>query len=425
MNPALQRTLVALHRWTGLALAVFVLMLGLTGAVLVFRPEIDRWLNGDLFRASPSVRSTVSATTGTTAGSRTSDSASRAAPRTAELLDAVARMYPGTRPGEVIYPEWPGDALRVFTQPLPESREGRALEVFLDPGTGRIIGERVHVDARITPAGFDRRSAMTYLRRLHFEFLAADVGYRLMGVVAFVWLVTSGFGLWLAWPKGNAWRRVLTVKLSGGTLRAWFDAHRVLGLVSGVILVPVLITALWWNADSLVRPLVRALSPQSGTIHVMGDHHSGHALEGPVASVTTIESRALAQEPGARLSRLVFEHSMGHYLVWLQHPRGSRLVWLAHDMGGGGNAMLTYSMHDGRLLQAVNAQTARAGDVYAALQFPLHTGTYFGAFGRVLWFLASLAAVVLTASGIYVWARRRPARLAAAARSSSTRASLQ
>lgn len=377
-----------LHRWAGLILTLFVALLGLTGAILVFRPEIDRALNADLF--------TVDSTTGELT--------------TEEIMHAVASRYSDARVHEVMYATSPGESWRVLIGPRPGNTAGRALEVFVNPGTGAIIGERVHVDALLTPAPLDRRSVMAYIRRIHFEWLLGETAYRVMGAITFVWLATTLVGLYIAWPKRGQWRRALAIKWSAGAVRGWFDAHRSIGLASSVILLPVMITGLWWNTDVLLRPLVKAVLPQSGSIHLMSEHHAHGAVDAPPVAVNDIIAAAKRHEPGARPTRVVLDYSMGQYVVWLHHPEGSRLVWLAHDMNGGGNAMLTYSMLDGGLVHAVNADTARAGDVYAGLQYPLHTGSYFGLVGRWLWLIASLTPVVLAVSGVYVWAKRRPAR---------------
>jgi uncharacterized iron-regulated membrane protein len=384
----LRHLAMVLHRWTGLVLAVFALLLGLTGAILIFRPEIDRALNADLLKVEPGTRDLG----------------------TGEILRRVASQYPHTRVHEVMYAEQPGDSWRVLIRPLPQSAAGKALEVFVNPGTGVIVGERVHVDALMTVAPFDRRSVMAYVRRFHFEWLLGETAYRIMGVITVVWLVTTLIGLYIAWPKRGQWRRALAIKWSAGAPRGWFDAHRSIGLVSSLILLPVMITGLWWNLDFMTRPLVQAILPQSGSIHLMSEHHAATHVDAPRVFVDEIVSRALLHEPGAMLSRVVFDYSMGQYTVWLQQPGGNRLVWLAHDMNGGGNAMLTYSMLDGALTQAVNARTARAGDVYAGLQYPLHTGGYFGLVGRCLWLLAALVPAMLALSGVYLWAKRRHGR---------------
>lgn len=44
--------LVIIHRWAGLFIAIFLLVAGLTGAVISWDHELDEWLNPDLFEAT-------------------------------------------------------------------------------------------------------------------------------------------------------------------------------------------------------------------------------------------------------------------------------------------------------------------------------------------------------------------------------------
>ena len=39
---------VFIHRWAGLAMTVFLIIVGLTGSVVAFREELDVWLNPEL-----------------------------------------------------------------------------------------------------------------------------------------------------------------------------------------------------------------------------------------------------------------------------------------------------------------------------------------------------------------------------------------
>lgn len=41
---------VLLHRWCGLTIALFLLISGLTGAVISWDHELDEWLNDSLFK---------------------------------------------------------------------------------------------------------------------------------------------------------------------------------------------------------------------------------------------------------------------------------------------------------------------------------------------------------------------------------------
>jgi uncharacterized iron-regulated membrane protein len=56
--------LVRLHRWFGLAIALFLFVAGLTGAVIAWDHELDAALNPVFFVAKSSSACTVSAGTG-------------------------------------------------------------------------------------------------------------------------------------------------------------------------------------------------------------------------------------------------------------------------------------------------------------------------------------------------------------------------
>ncbi|MGH8615454.1 MAG: PepSY domain-containing protein, partial [Gammaproteobacteria bacterium] len=43
-----RRLWALMHRYVGLAMTVFLILVGLTGSVLAFNHELDRWLNPEL-----------------------------------------------------------------------------------------------------------------------------------------------------------------------------------------------------------------------------------------------------------------------------------------------------------------------------------------------------------------------------------------
>lgn len=69
-----------------------------------------------------------------------------------------------------------------------------------------------------------------------------------------------------------------------------------------------------------------------------------------------------------------------------------------------------------RLLGVLAPGTRSAGDAYAAWQFPLHTGQFLGRYGQALWLLLGLVPLLLAASGVAMWLKKRgmPARAKAA-----------
>ncbi len=49
----IRRYCVLVHHWAGLAMAMFLIVVGLTGSVLAFRVELDSWLNLKLLTVAP------------------------------------------------------------------------------------------------------------------------------------------------------------------------------------------------------------------------------------------------------------------------------------------------------------------------------------------------------------------------------------
>src|SRR5580698_10512381 len=52
---ALHKVILTIHLCLGLAAAIFLLILGLTGSVMAFEGDIDHWLHPDLWYVSPRV----------------------------------------------------------------------------------------------------------------------------------------------------------------------------------------------------------------------------------------------------------------------------------------------------------------------------------------------------------------------------------
>lgn len=48
-----RQVLVAIHRWIGLAMALFLVIEGLSGALLAFRGPLTRWLDPGLYSRPP------------------------------------------------------------------------------------------------------------------------------------------------------------------------------------------------------------------------------------------------------------------------------------------------------------------------------------------------------------------------------------
>lgn len=179
-----RRSLAFLHRWLGLAFLACLLPACLAGSVIVWKAELDAWLNPDLFYAAPSE-------------ARLLDEE--------ELEAALRAQVPKIRIAWVEPPEQPGRTAYASIGNWfdPTDPERRYNEVYLDPHTGRILGAR-----SIFKPHFDRREGLIFLRRIHYSLNWVPGGLTLMGWVAVLWLLDSLLGTALSF-HGGSWRRWL------------------------------------------------------------------------------------------------------------------------------------------------------------------------------------------------------------------------
>jgi len=205
----LRRAFFQIHLWTGLAIGLYVVVLSLTGSVLVYRAEVNRFL------ASP--RATLD---------------ERATPMSVDQLRAAAaRAYPGwtvTNVEEGRYQARAGSSGERGGPPRPPDptasmvleRDGQKKERLFNPYTGSDLGDYFTQGERW----------LLWLVRLHDDLLLGRPdGPWWNGLLSLVFtvIVLSGGIVW--WPGISRWRRSLRINLTAGWRRVTWDLHSVLG----------------------------------------------------------------------------------------------------------------------------------------------------------------------------------------------------
>jgi uncharacterized iron-regulated membrane protein len=208
------------HLWVGLGIGLYVVVLSLTGSVLVYRNELDRYL----------------------ATSRAAFD-ENAKPMTADELRAVAqRAYPGWTVKDVTEGRYTrgrggrgggggggggaagrgGRGARVPdpTASITFERDGEKKDRLFNPYTGEDLGD-------YTTRG---QFFILWLVRLHDELLMdRPDGPWWNGLLSLVFtvLVLTGAVVW--WPGVTRWKRSLVVKVRSGWRRFNWDLHSALG----------------------------------------------------------------------------------------------------------------------------------------------------------------------------------------------------
>ena len=191
----LRRAAFQVHLWFGLILGLYIVMLSVTGSILVYRIDLDRWFATPV-PAFDAERPLVSKDT---------------------ITASAMQAYPGweiVRQGERV-------SRRVPAIGVTLARNGEQTEQLFDPYTGQHLGV----------AFTEGQEAVLWLVSLHDDLLFDRDGrwWNGIGSAFATLLVLTGLLVW--WPGVTRWKRSLSVKLTGGWRRFTWDLHSAAGLL--------------------------------------------------------------------------------------------------------------------------------------------------------------------------------------------------
>lgn len=365
---SLYRTLWRWHFYAGLFVIPFILILSLSGAVYLFKPQIDALEEQPFDRV---------ARTGA------------ASPE--QQRDAALAAFPGARFHSYRLPR-AADAPAMVHIALPGREAMR--DVFVD-GHARVLGS-LDPESRITP----------WLGRLHGSLLAGFWGSVLVELAASWAIVMIITGLYLWWPRGRGAAGVVWPRVTRGTAVFWRDLHAVTGFwVSGLALVLLLSglpwTHVWGEGYKQLRALVVATAPDWKLgLHDAHDHQAmldSASATGPVR-LNALVARAAAERMAFPVS--VVAPSAAKPGVWTLRadPQNRPLA-----------RAITFDAATGAVVKRTGFADKPLTDRLIGYGIAWHEGQLFGLANQLIGVATALALIALSISGFVLWRRRRPA----------------
>lgn len=345
-----RRLILNLHLSIALVAGAFLMILGLTGSILSFEPELDRLFHFHLSYVSPRSRVLT----------------------LQEIGDAVSRAYAG----EPIVAYLPSTSPDISWQVvLPRGI------VYVNQYTGEVLGVRTR-----------GQTFLGVVRAMHTRLGAGDFGRSVVKWAGVATLILLASGLYLWWPAKR-------VRIRGGWRRSgfWFDVHNSVGILS---LLPLLVlaatgTAIGFEdqAESLVEKVATPV-PVRPVPHVI----PREPMSGAVA-ITPDQAVAIARAmiPGTIVNRMQMPRYGGVFRVSLENPR---------DRIGGDN-MVAIDPSSGSVLSSVRSSDLSPTTRMLAVNEAVHTGDIWGMPSKLFVCLASVIVPVQVISGMLVWLRRR------------------
>ncbi|HWA39693.1 MAG TPA: PepSY-associated TM helix domain-containing protein [Burkholderiales bacterium] len=407
---------VVAHRWIGLAMAAFLVLTGVTGAIISWDHELDDLLNPHLLKSASK-------------GEHLSP---------LSLLERFERENPKARVTFAPLAPEPGDSLALFITPRVDPATGRQHElgynqVFIDPVSGRELGRREW--GGVWP--ITRENVVSFLYKLHFSLHLPEMwgidrwGQWLLGAIALAWTLDCFIGFYLTLPRGGTrwwqrWKPAWRVRTAAGarllSYKLNFDLHRAGGLWTWGLLVVIAFTAFSLNLFfEVFYPAMSKISQLTPTPFHQRAPLERHSPIEPRLSYAQVVEKA-KDEAGRRgwkepAGSAFYAPEWGIYGVQFFHPGDD------HGAAGVGPARLYYDGIDGRYLGDLQPWKGTAADIFVQAQFPVHSGRILGLPGRILISIMGLVVAALSVTGVVIWWRKRRAAALRSATQSQPQAS--
>ena len=368
----LRETWVRLHLFLALTAGLVFVLAGLTGSLLAFYVEIDRWLNPEI---------TVGVTTEPRQSHEAVFRAIRAAHPSRDGSWRLEMPMSDTAPVTARYYR-PAETAHLAFAPLM---------VSIDPFSLQVRASRLWGD-----------TAMTWLYDLHYALLLDRGGRTTLGVIGIALMLSLASGVVLWWPRAGRYAGALTFKRRAGSARRTYDLHKLGGIYGLVVLAVVVGSGVLLELSHWVNPLIDRASPLFPTPAVQSQRIG--------------DAPRLAVDDAVRVASMNFPDAT---LRWIETPDGPSGTYrinlrVANEPGVRfPRTNVWIDQYSGEVRAIRDRQLNSAGDTLLDWLHPLHNGEAFGMAGRIVVAISGLIPLLLFVTGVMRWRQKRRARNAA------------
>jgi uncharacterized iron-regulated membrane protein len=358
---AVRRLNFQVHLWVGIILALYMIVIGVTGSILVFRPELERlsglkpWQNIRVQEPLADI---------------------------ARVVDNLKAAYPRHHIVSV-------DAPSVDEATFVAILQGRSrIKVACDPTEGKVLGEfpKTH-------------NWLDIIQELHETLLVEQrgIGRKWNGAGAALLLLLNATGMVIWWPGIRNWTRALKVDFARGWRRINFDLHVSVGFWTILIASFWALSGVYFGWPRQIFQFVNSLSPVITA--------RPPAISVPMQSMAqdpdlrALVERASTLDHGTTLGGIAFPYSRRAPLAVLMRRRNSPGYEYVDTV--------YFNPYNGEYLSTWRYGVNQSiGDSVIWWQVPLHFGTYWGLGVKVIWATAGLAIPLLTVTGLLMYWNR-------------------
>lgn len=342
------------HLWLGLATGIIVFIISITGCIYVFEEEIRDFSKDEKLYVPIQEKSFVG-------------------------LEKIVNSFQKEFPKDKI------TSIKINQQTLNAAVElsTKKKTYYFNPYDGALIGN-------------EKQDWLTVVRKLHTELLLGETGSFIQrwAVVIFALMLITGLILWFP-QQMRSLKQSLTIKWKGTFKRVNYDLHNVLGFYASFFLIVIVFTGLFFafkevkNAAAFVTgtKLTEGIEVKSETIP---------QKESLAARYDRIYKTTNQKYPGANTATFSIKKDKDVRLRMTYPYKWSR-----------NQNTFFFDAKTGQLLRYKLYKDFNAADIIEASNYEVHTGRFFGLFGKIVAFFASLIAASLPITGFIIWLKKK------------------
>jgi uncharacterized iron-regulated membrane protein len=334
------------HKWIGLVLAILIIPLCITGAVLVWDEALDHSLNPQRYAVS---------------GQQTID------PQL-YVQAAKAALGPDDRVSTLTLPDGDGPVIVAVIptgKAKPQAGPPARVNVWLDPPTARVL------DKASSASG-----AIRVMHQIHGSLLIPVWGRSIVGWIGVAMLFSCFTGLWLWWPTVGKWVRGLRWRRHRNLDT---NLHHLFGFWIALPLFVLSLTGAWISFPAFFGGGQRTPGPDRAAMA------RARPLEAPATTLDSAMGAAQVALPGDI-------ESVG----W---PTDLKAEWTV-TMADGRQIKVDDATGTTKASPPPKEDTAR-------LMRRIHDGTRMGFVWQVIIFLGGMLPALLGVTGVIMWWRAR------------------
>ncbi|HQW83586.1 MAG TPA: PepSY-associated TM helix domain-containing protein [Ferruginibacter sp.] len=346
--------LIKIHSYFGLIAGLFIFLMSISGAVLVFHSNLDTFQQPNVLLNN-----------GVYAG-------------TDEYYVSIKKQFPKAQISNCVLPEKNDKPVSFIIYDSSYKNGAKALEVFLHPQTAKVLTTR-------GGSNDFRNNFMSWLSKFHNSFHAGKTGEWLLGLFAIVFLLSLITGIILFR------RKIIAVLMFDKAVYNSKNLHQVIGVYALLFNLMIAVTGFWMQryvfkkefyAAYEYQPILKASPPLNFKFDAAYAEIKKHYPDFTAHVIYFAQSNKGKTAVYGSRSRNAYIHS----------KKFADVIFL--DSTG--------LISNTRFINEIDAD-----DRYDIINSQIHMGNYGGLGIKIIYFLFGLSGSLLSITGFLMWYRKK------------------